>query len=51
MRPSIDIVNLPKKFAACFGHEIYLKEFSMQKILMASAAAILYYVLSSLKSC
>ena len=51
MRPSIDILNLLEIFAACFGHEICLKAFSMQKILMASAAAILYYVLSSLKSC
>ena len=32
MRPSIDILNLPEIFAACFGHEVCLKAFLMQKI-------------------
>ena len=51
MRPSIVLLNPAKIFAACFGHEIFLKVFLMQKIFMASAEAVLYYVLSSLKSC
>ena len=51
MRPSIDILNPAKIFTSCFDHEICLKAFSMQKIFMASAEAVLYYVLSSLKSC
>ena len=33
MRTSIDTTNLPKIFVASFGHEIYLKTFSIQKIL------------------
>ena len=37
-------------FAACFGHKTCLNTFPMQKMFVASATAIIYYVLSSLRN-
>ena len=52
MRPSIgnEISNLPKRFGARFDHRSCLKTFLMQKNFVASATAIFYYVVSSLKN-